>query len=113
MTPVPLSLCHFDGTMNKTDKSVLAKILINRVHDHGTPHNTQTAIIDGFFLLHQLKQVPEKFGDISLKILRILAMNDARCIYLIFDEYKSPSIKDNEHVVRDNFSRDYCITGKK
>lgn len=30
LTPVPLSLCHMDGTINKTDKSKLVKPLIHR-----------------------------------------------------------------------------------
>lgn len=92
--------------------SVLAKVLIMTVKDHGEPQDTVVCIIDGFFLLHLLTQVPEKFGDISIKILRILAANNAKQIFLIFDKYKSPSIKDNEHVLRANFNKDYCITGK-
>lgn len=102
-----------DGSINKTDKSVLSKILEKNVLDHGEPLSTDVLIIDGFFVLHLLQQVPQKFGQISLKILHsITSTNNAKKIIVIFDQYKSPSIKDNEHLLRQNFVRDYVIKGK-
>lgn len=45
LTAVPLSLCHIDGSMNKTDKSTLLKLLENRIQSIGP----DCTIIDGFF----------------------------------------------------------------
>ena len=120
LTPVPFSLCHIDGSINKTDKSVLTKILENSIksgdnpEEHGEPTNIDVAIIDGMFLLHQLTQVPATLGAVAIKILKYVIMTNpsAKEIYILFDEYHSPSIKDNEHLLRDNFSAQYEFKGK-
>lgn len=113
MTPVPLSLCHLDGTPNKTDKSVLAKLLERTVLQHGEPVAPDVIIIDGFFYLHQLKQLPQKFGQLSLKILHGVTMvHNYKKIFIVFDRYITPSIKDNEHILRQNYDRDFVIKGK-
>lgn len=111
-TPVPMSLCHLNGIINKSDKSALAKLLEKSVDNHGEPSTITVSMIDGIFLLHQLHQIPQKFGQISSQILHRITRTPANKIFLIFDEYCSPSIKDNEHILRDNFSRDFCIRGK-
>lgn len=95
LTPVPFSLCYIEGTMHNTDKSKLTSILENQVEDHGTPVNVEATIFDGFFLLRTIKNVPATFGE----------------LFLVFDMYKTNSIKDCEHAVRSNYSMDFCITG--
>ena len=54
LTTVPLSLCSTDGMMAKTDKSVLLKVLENKVQQHTSPQVVDACIIDGNFLLHTL-----------------------------------------------------------
>lgn len=51
LTPVPLSLCHLDGTMCKTDKSVLLKCLENTIFNGSNqlPPVIDMSVIDGFF----------------------------------------------------------------
>ncbi|GFU47188.1 hypothetical protein TNCV_4654401 [Trichonephila clavipes] len=66
ITPVPLSLCHFDGGICKTHKSILMKCLEKDV-EHNPPSHIDLAVIDGFFLLHTMKNVPKTFGNISKK----------------------------------------------
>lgn len=120
LTPVPFSLCHIDGNINKTNKSVLTKILETSIkitknpEEHGKPAHTDVVIIDGMFLLHQLKQIPATLGAVAIKILSyvIITNPSAKEIYLIFDEYQNPSIKDNEHLLRDNFTAKYEFKGK-
>lgn len=108
---MPLSLCHFSGNFNKTDKSKLLNILEKQVVNHGQPESNDVLMYDGFFLLHLMQNVPATFGEISLKVLEKITGCGSK-IFLLFDVHKEPSIKDNEHVIRDNFSRDVKITGK-
>ncbi|XP_041981090.1 uncharacterized protein LOC121736526 [Aricia agestis] len=111
ITPMPLSLCHMDGTINKTDKSALMRDLEKKI-ESTEPESTDVLIIDGFFLLHTLKDIPRTFGDISKKILHILCKHNVERIDLIFDRYFCPSIKDTEHGLRKNVkSTDFRISG--
>ncbi|GFW83425.1 hypothetical protein TNCV_2545231 [Trichonephila clavipes] len=66
ITPVPLALCHLDGGFCKTDKSVLVKCLQSNT-DQEPPNSTDVALIDGFFILHSMKEVPKTFGSIFRK----------------------------------------------
>ncbi|KAH9633488.1 hypothetical protein HF086_013165 [Spodoptera exigua] len=65
ITSVTLSMCHLDETIYKTDKSALMKCLEKEV-EHDEPPQIDVIIIDGFFLLHTMKNVPKKFGSISI-----------------------------------------------
>ena len=60
-----------------------------------------------------MKQIPQKFGQISIKILKaaIRACPIAKTVCLIFNTYQKPSLKDTEHNYRNNFSREFFITG--
>lgn len=64
ITPMPLSLCHMDGTINKTNKSTLMRDLEKRI-DSTAPEWMDVLIIDGFVLLHMLKEIPRTFGDLT------------------------------------------------
>ncbi|XP_056641528.1 uncharacterized protein LOC130448266 [Diorhabda sublineata] len=111
ITPVPLALCHLDGGFCKTDQSVLVKCLVPNV-DQEPPRNTDVFIIDGFFILHSMKEVPKTFGSISKKFLQMITKYSARRIDVIFDQYFYPSIKDSERFLRHEASLiDYTISG--
>lgn len=71
ITPVPLSLCHLDGATCKTDKSALAKCVEANI-DYDPPRHTDVFLIDGFFILHCMKEVPKTFGNISKKFLQMI-----------------------------------------
>lgn len=64
ITPVPLSMCHFDGAICKTQKSTLMKVLEKGV-EHNPPPQTDILFVDGFYLLHTMKKVPKTFEGIS------------------------------------------------
>lgn len=103
LTAIPLSLCHMDGAICKTDKSVLFKILEKEIKDAGvsnSPEVYDVMIFDGFFILHQLKDLPSTFGSISKQILKAFTANNSSTIIIVFDRYFTPSIKDNEHILR-------------
>ncbi|XP_066595439.1 uncharacterized protein [Prorops nasuta] len=108
--PVPMSLCNLDGSICKTNKSVLLKLFKT---DSNTPNHTDIVIIDGFFLLHCIKDVPKTFGNLSKKILQMVTNNTAAEVHLIFNRYFSPSIKDYERSTRATgvSHRNYVITG--
>lgn len=111
ITSVPLSMCHLDGTICKTDKSALLKCLEKEV-PHEQPRHIDVLIIDGFFLLHTMKNVPKRFGGISRKMLQMVTQLQALRIDVIFDQYFTPSIKDYEHSQRfESAQLEYIITG--
>ncbi|CAH2096461.1 unnamed protein product [Euphydryas editha] len=110
ITPIPMSLCHTDGSIFKTDKSSLMKCL--QVESTAPTHN-DFVLIDGFFLLHCIKDVPRTFEGISKKILQMLTNYSAPNVHLIFDRYYQPSIKDYERCMRgrQETDREYVISG--
>lgn len=95
LTPIPLALCHSDGNIRKNKKSDLLKLLENTVQ-HEEPSKINELIIDGFYYLHKLKNVPPTFGGIAKVILQKLAKENCQRIHLIFYHYITPSIKDIE-----------------
>lgn len=99
LMPVPLSMCHLDGSICKTDKSVLLKILEKQTTNE-TPENTDVIVFDGFFMFHLMKDVPQRYGKISQKMLQMCITNNAATIIIAFDRYVFPSIKDHEHNLR-------------
>ena len=114
ITHVPFSLFHTDGTMNKTDKSILMKYLETKVPTTQSLSHNDVVIYDGFALLHQLQNLPFTYGEISEKILHLLvADKNVMRIDLIFDTYRSPSLKDHEHKLRKCFSKPCNITYRK
>nr|CAH7741160.1 unnamed protein product [Callosobruchus chinensis] len=99
LTPVPLSMCHIDGSICKTNKAALLKVLEQQIEPH-TPEHTNIKVFDGFFMLHLTREVPVTYGNISTEILNMFCSNDAEVIVIAFDRYISPSIKDNKHSLR-------------
>ncbi len=95
-TPVPLSLGHVDGSVNKTDKSTLMKNLANRIDTVGAVE-VDMCIIDVGFLIRSQVNLPSTYGGLASAILsRIIGL--AQRVDFICDTYSDrPSIKDMEH----------------
>ena len=112
LTPVPLSLCHVDGKMQKTPKAKLLQELESRVI-HSPPKNVDIVIVDGMFFLHLLVELPQTFGSTASFILKKLCNLKGRIIYMVFDKNYSPSIKDVERDDRCSERHElvYSITG--
>ena len=51
-------------------------------------------------MLYQMKELPVTFGNISKQILQSFIKSNATTIIIVFDLYFSPSIKDEEHILR-------------
>lgn len=94
-----LSLCHLDGSICKTEKSALLKLLEHEIDSNSTP-KANVQIYDGFFFIHLMKEIPATYENISFKLLQMFLRNDAQFVIIVFDTYKSPSIKDKEHTLR-------------
>ncbi|KAG5893122.1 hypothetical protein JTB14_019325 [Gonioctena quinquepunctata] len=110
ITPVPLALCHLDGTIYETDKSALAKCLEAKIDPN--PPGYSDIYLDGFFILHAMKEIPKTFGSISKRFLQMITKYPANRIDVIFDQYWHPSIKDHERQLRKEAPLiNYSITG--
>ena len=111
LTPMLLSLYHVDGSIYKTDMSALLKSLESQIKSC-EPSNVSLIVIDGFFVIHTIKEIPVQYGKIASKCLNVFLNHDVKEIAVMFDSYFSPSIKDNDHLLRDNTKdRQFRITG--
>ena len=99
LTPVPLSMCHLDGTMASTKKDVLATRLEKMVISLPPPY-IDCHVIDGMFFLRTTGEFPIKYGKIAEFILKKICAMKSKRIDLVFDNYRSPSIKDIERAQR-------------
>ena len=67
LTPVPLSLAHTDGSLNKTDKSKLFHKLEDQLLVHDFPQWVDVVVVDATFLKHLQHNLSITFGPL-LKI---------------------------------------------
>lgn len=58
LTPVPLSLAHVDGTMNKTDKAKLLHKVQQMIETTEGPSIMDVVIVDAMFFLHAMHNPP-------------------------------------------------------
>ena len=99
LTPIPLSLCHLDGTVRSTKKSKFSKELKERMKS-ADPTHVDALIVDGFFFLHLICEVPSTFGRLSTLVFIQLCRLKAPRIDLVFDRMFAPSMKDSERQKR-------------
>ncbi len=110
LTPVPFSLCHITGDMNKTSKSMLMDKIETMGATNDEPEKTDVYIIDTMFFLRALN-LPSTFGGMAATILK-QACIAAKVVHLVSDTYPGgPSIKDFEHDLRGDSGAGYRITG--
>lgn len=88
-----MSMCHFDGSICKTEKSAIVPIFEKLITDFPRlPDKYDIVLVDEFALLHCLRDIPKTFGNLSKKIVSTLNAMQAPRIDIIFDQYFSPSI---------------------
>uniref|UniRef100_A0A2H1WQX5 SFRICE_024036 n=1 Tax=Spodoptera frugiperda TaxID=7108 RepID=A0A2H1WQX5_SPOFR len=111
LTPVPTSMCHTDGSICKTDKSQLMKLIEKKIGDNvdRPPPCFDLAILDGFFMLHLMKEVPVTFDSLSKNFLSMILRFKSNRVDIVFDQYFTPSIKDFERTRRDELTRPVTI----
>ena len=70
LTPVPFTLCHITGAMNKTNKSALMVKLEGKGDSNKEPSLVDVHVIDVMFFLRTLPELPSMFGGIAKMILQ-------------------------------------------
>ena len=100
--PVPWSLATYDGSLAKTNKSTLAKLLEDGVEILPNLPNASAVIIDAMALLQTLPRIPDRFIDLADLILSavIKQAGEARRLDFVADQYPSISIKNIEREKR-------------
>ena len=61
ITPVPLSMCHIDGTIASTKKDKLVAPLEKRICSL-QPEHVDCHVLDGMFFLRTIKNFPSSYG---------------------------------------------------
>ncbi|CAH1113066.1 unnamed protein product [Psylliodes chrysocephalus] len=61
LAPIPFSPCHTDGSICKTPKSVVIIELLQYQSEIVNPPDAVIHLVDGFYLLHTLKNVPNSY----------------------------------------------------
>ena len=111
LTPMPLSLAHIDGSINKTDKAKLMHKLEEKV-ESDKPPTVDACVIVAMFLIRTLTNVPATFGQLAILILNKVLDYAAR-VDFVCDRYESPSIKGIEHELHGSHQAEaeFNITG--
>ena len=110
LTPVPFTLCHITGAMNKTNKSALMAKLEGKWDSNKEPSLVDVYAIDAMFFLGTLPELPSTFGGIAKMILQ-KACAFAKEVHIVCDTYpEGPSIKTFEREERGNYQAAYQIT---
>ena len=86
LTPVPFTLCHITGAMNKTNKSVLMVKLEGKGDSNKEPSLVDVDVIDAMFFLRTLPELPSTFGGIAKMILQT-AWAFAKEVHIVCDTY--------------------------
>ena len=112
LTSVPHALGTPDGFMNKTEKSKAVRFLLKDVESEDIPRQDKSifAIDDGNARLYWLIELPNTFGEITLKILNQLPKHIDVCFST--DMYYDQSIKSQERMRRGE-SENLLIKGTK
>ncbi|GFV00209.1 hypothetical protein TNCV_3322601 [Trichonephila clavipes] len=108
LTPISTSMCHADGSICKTDKAQFIKVFKKKV----SKVNRQSlffdiSILDGFFMLLLMKEVPQTFDGISKKFPKMISQFKSPRIDIVFDQYFTPSIKDCERLRRNETTKEH------
>ena len=102
LSTVPLNIPNADGTMRKTNKSELAKVILgnatNEVSTESTLENT-VYIVDLISLIRTLRYIPETFEDLIFRVLKTIPPGYKR-VDIASDSYHSNSIKSSKREKR-------------
>ena len=98
--------------MCKTNKNKLMHILESKVENPMVVSTVDACVIDGNFILHAMPpNLPGTYGGLARMLLIQISSLCPRRIDIVFDTYKTPSIKDLERGSRGAQDTVYKITG--
>ena len=105
LSDLPLSLCNADGTMRKTSKSKLANLILSTSNDqnHEAEKESTAYVVDLMALVRLMKEIPETFEELALKILSFIPKGFLR-VDIVADCYFENSIKGAERKKRGSSS---------
>ena len=63
--PLPWSLASFDGSLAKTNKAALPKLLDNGVDSLQHLPAQTSAVMDAMAILQMLSKIPDRFSDLA------------------------------------------------
>ena len=113
LSAVPFALAHQDGSIRKTTKSVLAKMLENQVEvlPRLSPASALETvhILDGMAIVQMMKSAgASTFGELASKyytaITAPLTQSSCKEVHMVFDQYWETSIKGGERSRRGSSS---------
>ena len=96
--PIPWSLASNDGSLRKTNKAALSKILIRNVMPAENIPSPRVCIIDGMSLVQKHNGNGKTFSQIAKSTFAAILQEGYGCerIDVVFDTYQSASIKGGE-----------------
>ena len=97
--PLPWSLASSDGSLAKTNKAILSKLLENGVECLPTlPDLTTAVIIDAMAMLQTLVRIPDRFSELADMVMTriLIEAGEAARIDFVGDQYPANSIKNTE-----------------
>ena len=95
LTPVPLSLSHFDWSMQKTLKSKLMKYL-ESLPAINPSKTVDVSIIDVMFFLRLHPNLPSTFDGVARYLLARVSEFEGHILHFVCDKWVHLSIKDCE-----------------
>ena len=99
----PWSLASTDGSLAKTNKAALSKLLEDGVQClTSIPPNTTAVIIDAMAMLQMFTRVPDRFADLAEMLLTeiLVLTRTATRVDFVADQYPDLSIKNTERSKR-------------
>ena len=106
LSPVPVAFAHPDGSLRKTNKSILSSVIEKGVRvlprlPQSPPEITSVHLIDGMALMQMVKPgSPKTFGQLPAKYFSIITeplhQRDCNWVDVVFDQYWNISIKAGE-----------------
>lgn len=100
--PLPWSLANGDGTLKKTNKSILATNLESKVSSTETISGSSAALLDAMAVIQKLRGENHTFEELSDAIFSQMLHAAQNCdrIDVVFDVYRNESIKSAERLSR-------------
>ena len=98
LSSIPLSMCNGDGTKRKTNKSQLAKIILDNrstATPSQNPIEKTVYIVDMMALLRTMTEIADTFEKLAWQTIKLIPTGHKR-VDIVADSYKEISIKSSE-----------------
>lgn len=116
LTKWPLAITHSDGSRMTTNKSKLLKKL-EELQDGFTQEQLpliSVTLIDGGLLIHSFLSTLGRittYGNLARSLLASVCSSQGNEIHVVFDTYRTDSLKESERMLRGAADQPYVISG--